>query len=227
MGWDERKDDSAQVRQLRTLLIATLSAMEESTILDEAKRGFSAFRKDPASLSPDLRKSVLDIVARNANAPTWAQLHAMAKQETSSMLRDQQYTLLAKSSDQSLAQQALEMALTPEPGATTSAGMISEVSEQHPEMALDFALQHREQVNALVDSSSISRFYPRLGYTSAKTETAGKIQSFADHYLAPSSRRDADTIAAAIRTRATLRAAQLPQVTAWLTDKQAPQGVAP
>src|SRR6185437_1143321 len=51
-----------------------------------------------------------------------------------------------------VAQHALDLALTAEPGATNSAGMIRGVSWRHPEMAYDFAMAHRAQVDKLVDS---------------------------------------------------------------------------
>ena len=47
-------------------------------------------------MPPDLRNTVLDIVAYNADAATWDKLHAMARGEQSSMIRDQYYGLLAR-----------------------------------------------------------------------------------------------------------------------------------
>ncbi len=76
-------------------------------MIAEARRRFAAFQTDPATLSPELRSTVLGIVARHADAATWDALHAMAKKETSSMLRDQSYALLAYAKDPALAQRAL------------------------------------------------------------------------------------------------------------------------
>jgi aminopeptidase N len=159
LGWENRDGDSAQVKQLRARLIGTLGTLGDQNVVAEARRRFAAFQADPASLSPDMRRTVLGIVARNADAALWDQLHAMAKKETSSMIRDQYYSLLAAPKDEALAKRALDMALTDEPGATNSAGMISSVSREHPELAFDFAVAHREQVDTLVDSTSRARYY--------------------------------------------------------------------
>ncbi|WP_245153109.1 ERAP1-like C-terminal domain-containing protein [Xanthomonas oryzae] len=96
LGWDERKDDSAQTKQLRTSLLGSLSELDDAQVIAEARRRFAGFQTDPATLSPELRSTVLRIVARHADAATWDALHAMAKKETSSMLRDQFYALLAE-----------------------------------------------------------------------------------------------------------------------------------
>lgn len=216
LGWDERKDDSTETKQLRTSLISTLSDLDDAQVIAEARRRFAAFQTDPATLSPELRRTVLGIVARHANAATWDALHAMAKKETSSMLRDEYYGLLAYAKDPALAQRALQLALTAEPGATTGASMIRGVSVEHPELAFDFALAHRTQLDTLIDSNSRSQYYPRLVLNSSKLETVDKIKAYADKYLAPTSRRDAETAISTIETRVTLRQRRVPQITAWL-----------
>ncbi len=220
LGWDNREADSAQVKLLRSNLIALLAVMGDDTVIAEARRRFAAFQADPASLSPELRKVVLGVVARSADAATWDALHQLAKKETSSMVRDQYYALLGAAKDDALAQRALDMALTDEPGATNSAGMIRAVSDEHAELAFDFALAHREQVDTLIDSTSRARYYPRLGSEANNLMMADKIKAYADQYLAPTSRRDADTVIASIQTRVKLREQRLPQILAWLKQKK-------
>lgn len=218
LGWESREGDSSTVKDLRTSLIGTLSGMGDAKVIAEARRRFAASANDSAAMPPDLRRTVLGIVAYNADAATWDKLHAMARSEQSSMIRDQYYGLLARIKDKALAQRALDMALTDEPGATVSAGMIDSVSDEHPDMAFDFAVAHREQVDMLVDTTSRARYYPGLGSGANDLAMADKIRAFADKYIAPTSRRAADTAIASIQTRLKLRAQQMPQVDAWLKE---------
>ncbi|CAD2244716.1 M1 family metallopeptidase [Xanthomonas arboricola] len=220
LGWDNRAGDSAQIQQLRTRLIATLSDMGDAAVIAEARRRFAAFQANPASLSPELRDSVLGAVAHNADAATWDALHALAKQETSSMVRDTYYDFLSMSNDEALAERALELALTAEPGATTGASMIDRVASRHPELAFDFAVAHRTQVDTLVDSTSRARYYPGLGMDSAELATADRIKAYAGQYIAPTSRQAADNAVNTIQTRVKLRAASLPQIKAWLKARK-------
>lgn len=219
LGWEGQESDSAQTKELRSSLISTLAALDDAQVIAEAQRRFDAFLAKPDSLSPDLRSSVLGVVARNADAATWDKLHTLAKQETSAMVRDQYYGLLAVAKDKALAQRALDMALTDEPGATNSAGMIGGVSRKHAEMAFDFAVAHREKVDTLVDSTSRARYYPGLGRSADSLQMVEKIKAFADAHIAPTSRRDAETVIAGIQTKLRLREERKPQVDAWLKQK--------
>ena len=123
---------------------------------------------------------------------------------------------MAAAKDKTPAQRALDMALTDEPGATNSAGMISSVSREHSEMAFDFAVAHLDQVDKLVDSTSRARFYPGLGYGAKDLAMVDKIRAFAGAHIAPTSRREAETVMNSIQTRFKLRAQRRPQVDAWL-----------
>jgi aminopeptidase N len=219
LGWDDRESDAAQTRQLRASLLGLLGRLGDRKVIAEANRRFVAFQADPASLPAEQRRTVLGIAARNADGATWDALHALAKKEASPMVRDQYYALLAATDDEALASRALEMALTSEPGATNSAEMISVVSDEHPELAFDFAVAHREQVDGLVDSSSRARYYPGLASGSAKLETASRIEAFAGQHIAPTSRRDAQNAVVAIQTRVKLREQRRPQIDAWLKQQ--------
>jgi aminopeptidase N len=216
LGWENREGDSATTKQLRSSLIGILSYLGDDKVIAEARARFAASATDPKAMPPELRRTILGIVARNADAATWDKLHKMAQDEKSSMIRDQYYGLLASAKDDKLAKRALAMALTDEPGATNSAGMISSVSREHADMAFDFALAHREQVDKLVDSTSRARFYPGLGASAKDLKMVDKIKAFADAHIAPTSRRDAEQVMSGIQTRIKLRAQRLPQIDAWL-----------
>ena len=217
VGWEEKPGDSDQVKRLRTSLIGTLSELGDAAVVAEARRRFAA---GDESIPVALRRTVYGIVARNADAATWDKLHAKARAETTPLIKDQLYSLLASARDQALAQRALDLALTGEPGATNSAGMISIVSGEHPDLAFDFAVAHREQVDRLVDSTSRSRYYPGLGSGSRDPKMIEKLNAFADAHIAKSSRRATDTAIASIEYRREVVEKRLPQITAWLAKQR-------
>jgi aminopeptidase N len=216
VGWQAKAGESAPTTILRTELIGTLGGLGDPDVLAEARRRYDAQATDADAMPAELRSTILGIVARNADAATWDKLHAAARAEQSSLVKDRLYRLLAASEDATLAQRALDLALTDEPGATNSAGMISTVSRRHPDLAFDFAVAHREQVDKLVDSTSRSRYYPGLGGGSRDLAMIGKIKTFADAHIAPTSRRAAETAIAGIEYRAKLRKDRLPEIDAWL-----------
>jgi len=215
VGWDAKPGESTSTTLLRTQLIGALAELGDQDMLKEVRRRYDAQATDPKAVPAALRKTILAIVAQHADAATWDKLHAQAKAEKSPMMKDRLYRLLAIVKDKTLAQRALDMALTDEPGATNSAGMIGAVSWQHPEMAYDFAMAHRAQVDKLVDSTSSSRFYPALGGSSFDPAMIGKIKTY-EATISPGSRRPADTVIANIEYRMMIRKDRLPAVDAWL-----------
>jgi len=217
VGWEAKAGESVPTAILRTHLISVLSGLDDATVVAEARRRYAAQATDPNAVPTALRKTILSVVAHHADAATWDKLHAQAKAETTPQVKDRLYDLLAVAEDKALAQRALDLALTDEPGATNSAGMISVVSRQHPELGFDFAITHREQVDKLVDNSSRSRYYPRLGSASYNPAMVDKINAYANQYLAAGSRRDAETAVASIKYRIMIRNERMPDVDAWLT----------
>jgi aminopeptidase N len=217
-GWEARSGEAPAIANLREQLIETLSELGDPTVIAEARRRYAAMDKNPSAVPGPLRKTVLAVVAQHADAATWDQLRARARIETTPLLRDRLYALLATSADKKLAERALKLALTDEPGLTISAEMIAAVAQRYPDMAVDFALANVEKIDARVDASSRSRYFARLAATSSNPAMVAKLQSYAQASLAPSSRGDVEAAIAAIQDRIKTNAARLPEIDAWLKN---------
>ncbi|SFN24531.1 M1 family metallopeptidase [Dokdonella immobilis] len=220
LGWDAKNGEDETVAILRTRLIEVLGDLDDADVIREARRRHGGRQADPALLPAALYKTVFDIVASHADEATWERLRAEARAEKRSMLRDGLYLQLATALDEGLARRALDLALTDEPGATNSAAMISAVSEHHPDLAFDFALAHREQVEPLIDTTSSSRYYPRLASGSLDPAMVGKLGTYAERYVAAGSRRATETAIADVRYRIGIREQRLAQIDAWLKKQQ-------
>lgn len=134
------------------------------------------------------------------------------------MTRIELYQLLASARDKALAQRALALALTDEPGATLSAAMISSVAVRHPDLAFDFAQAHYAQVESKVEGGSRSRYFAALGKHSADPAMIGKLRAYARQRLAADAQGDAKTAIAAVEYRIKVRSKRLPQIDAWLAQ---------
>ncbi|MTV36633.1 M1 family metallopeptidase [Duganella radicis] len=216
IGWDAARDESASVVNLRETLIGALGKAGDPAVIAEARRRYADAATDPAALPAALRRPVLSVIAASADAATWEQLHASARAEQSSMTRIELYQLLGAARDKALAQRALDLALTDEPGATLGASIISSVAARHPELAFDFAQAHYAQVEGKVEAGSRSRYFPALGKYSADPAMVGKLQAYASKYLAEDARGDTNTAIAAVEYRIKVRNLRLPQIDAWL-----------
>jgi len=216
VGWNARAGESSTVTNLREALIGTLSSLGDAGTVAEARRRYAAMDKDPAAVPGPLRKTILAVVARHADAATWDGLRARAKREQTPLLKSNLYTLLGTADDRALAERALALALTDEPDLTTSAGMISAVAGRHPDLAFDFALAHQAQINQRIDATSRSRYVARLAGGSSDPAMVGKLNAYAGANLAASARGDVDAAIAEIEDRVRVNAARLPEIDAWL-----------
>ncbi len=216
IGWTAKPGEPDPVTNLRSDLIETLGALGDPTVINEVRRRYAAQSSDPTAVPPALRKTIIAVVARHADAATWDQLHAAALAEKTPLVRDDLYAYLSTTEDAALARRALALALTDEPGATISPEMIAEVSRLHPTLAFDFAMAHLAAVDTKVDGSSRSGYYPELGSRSLDPAMMGKIKAYADAHIAKGSRRDADTAIANVAYRIKVRNERLPAVDAWL-----------
>jgi aminopeptidase N len=216
VGWNARPGEASSVANLREQLVNVLSDLGDVTVIAEARRRYAALATDANAVPGPLRKTVMGVVAQHADAAMWDQLRAAARNETTPLVRDQRYTLLAATEDRALAMRALELALTDEPGLTISAEMISEVAQRYPDMAFDFAIAHLAQINERVDASSRSRYLARLATGSSDPAMVDKLGAYAQANLAPSSRGDVEAAVAAIKDRIQVNAARLPEIDAWL-----------
>ncbi|MBY0572937.1 MAG: M1 family metallopeptidase [Undibacterium sp.] len=216
MGWTAKPGEPEYLSNFRASLIGIMSGLGDPATLMEARRRFSVMDTDPSAAPASLRLLILGIVANNADATTWDTLRARAQAEKSSLVRENLYLLLASTKDKALAQKALEMALTDEPGITTSASMIRTVAGEHPDMAFDFALAHVAQVNERVDATSRSRYFPGLGGGSSDPAMIDKLNAYAKAHLDQSARREVDTAIVNINYRIKLNKERLPAISAWL-----------
>jgi aminopeptidase N len=218
VGWAARPGEPETIANLRAQLIETLSDLDDPATVAEARRRYAAMGQDPAAVPGPLRKTVMAVVAQHADPAAWDALHAAAIAEKSPMIKDHLYQLLASSNDRALAQRALQLALTDEPGATNSAAMVARVARNYPDMAFDFAIANMGKINERVDVTSRSRYFPRLASGSSDPAMIGKINAYAGAHVAPTSRRDAETAVADITDRIKVRRERLPEIEAWLAN---------
>jgi aminopeptidase N len=220
LGWIAKAGEPEYLANFRTTMISVMSSLEDPATLAEARRRFEAMDSDPTAAPASLKLLILGIVAYNADVATWDGLRQRAQTEKSALVRTSLYGLLASTKDKVLAQRALELALTDEPGLTTSAGMLRQVSGNHPDMAYDFALAHMQQVNEKVDATSRSRYFPNLGGGSSDPAMIDKLTAYAKANLDQSSRGEVETAIANIKYRIKVKQEIVPVISSWL-DAQA------
>ncbi|HEY7807380.1 MAG TPA: M1 family metallopeptidase [Croceibacterium sp.] len=199
LGYEPRADEPPVDANLRATLIATLGNIGDATVLVEARTRFARLAGDPHALDGELKTTWLDIAARNATAKDWQLLKHLAEHTKSPAERATYYELLGAASDKRLARKALALALSGKAG-TTSAAIISRVAGANPQLAYDFTIAHRAQVESLIDDSGRSAFYRRLAGSSMDPAMVGKLEALRDS-LAADRRKPIDQAIVALEQR--------------------------
>jgi aminopeptidase N len=133
LGWQAQADEMPDIATLRQTLIADLGAWEDADTIAEANRRFQAYLKDHTSLSSDQQPTVLGIVAQNADAATFAQLHQLAKSAGNETELERDYLALASVRDPGLAAQVLQLAVSdelPPQAATLKIRLVATLAER-------------------------------------------------------------------------------------------------
>ncbi|WP_336962273.1 M1 family metallopeptidase [Sphingobium aquiterrae] len=216
VGYDAKPGEGPQIPILRQSLFSALGAVGDKTLVAEANRRFALLDSKPDIIDGSLKNSWLALIARNADQATWDRLRKMANGADTQLEKIQLFTLLGATRDKALAQKALDLALTDEPGKTTSAGIIGAVGREHPEMALDFVLAHLPQYEAMIDVSARSQAVGRIASASADPATIARLEAYAKEHLTPESRAVIDRTISSIQTRIETRTRLKPELQAWL-----------
>ncbi|MGZ3249951.1 MAG: M1 family metallopeptidase [Croceibacterium sp.] len=176
LGFDPRADEPLVDANLRAELISALGKMGDASVVGQARSRFAKLASDPHALDGPLKTTWLNIAATNASPADWQLMNTLAANTRNANERATYYELLGAAKDRALAQKALDFALTGKAG-TTSAAIITSVSGPNPELAYDFTMAHRAEVEKLVDDSGRSAFYRRLVGSSIDPAMVGKLET--------------------------------------------------
>ena len=98
--------------------------------------------------------------------------------------------------------------------------MISAVADAHPELAFDFVVAHLDAVMSRIESSSQTRYVPRLLGGAGDLELIDKLNAYAQAHIAADARGAVNNTVAAIRFRAEVVEKRGPEVAAWLKARR-------
>ncbi|HTD72756.1 MAG TPA: M1 family metallopeptidase [Steroidobacteraceae bacterium] len=155
LGWDAAPQETPDVGDLRGTLLRDLSRWDDQATIDEARRRFAAFIRDPHGVSADAQATLLAIVGQNADAATFAQLHALAKGAKDDTFMQRCYTALARVRDPDLARQVVQIALSDEiPPQANNLGLrlILTLAREHPRLSWDTYIANQDQLMKSIGS---------------------------------------------------------------------------
>jgi aminopeptidase N len=138
LGWQAAPEETTGIRKLRQTVMRDLGLWGDQEIIAEARKRFASFVLDRSTMSPDDQDVVLSIVARNADASAFEQLHAVAQHAKNETELRRFYSAMMRVSDPQLAAQAAKIALSPEippQAAALRLQLVTQLNDESPQLS--------------------------------------------------------------------------------------------
>jgi aminopeptidase N len=224
LTWEGAANEPIERQTLRSRLIRTLGDLGDEMILAEAKRRFTAFVQDPASLRIDLRDPVIHLAGRMADQSTYDVLHALARKTDNTSERVRYYSAMAAAQDPALAQETLALALTEEIPTTTVGSLVFGVASagERPDLAWTFVQENFAALAAKQGPFFRDNFVANLMANFSDLARAHELASFAPAQATSGGRMMAARTQETILTDADFIARILPAVDNWAARFLAP-----
>ncbi|MFT9100061.1 MAG: M1 family metallopeptidase, partial [Zymomonas mobilis subsp. pomaceae] len=213
VGWAVTQGESTSTGELREDVIPLLGRLGDKDTIVEARRYLS---NGLDTIPPSIREAVLNVVGYNADKDMWDKLHDMARSEKDPNGKFQLYTALATARNDELARRTLDLALSDEANVPTRAALISAVARNHPDLAFNWAVDHGDKVNELIEETARARFIVNLAITGDNPSLAASVNAYAQKYLPERSRQTAQRVSNQILYNNVQRTLLTPALQRWV-----------
>lgn len=221
LGWDPRGGEPFLDAQLRPSLIGLLGRLGDAAIIAEAQHRFARFTTNPASLPPDLRTPVLDIVGRHADAATWETLRALGEKATGTEEKLRFFDALAAAADPALIAKTVAFAASGEVPNGRVAQLISVASREtdNPEEVWRQTLLHQAELRRHLTPDAQTYLLPAAAIGGTTPKLAQQLLADPGTQTSLGAKIIAGRAADAILTAAEARQRLVPALAAWLATK--------
>jgi len=218
LGWQGADDESGERASMRVRLVLALGYFGDDAVIDEAKRRFEAFLRDPDSLPSALREPVIHLVGRAADRAVYERLHELGRKSKTDAGRSRYYSALASARDPALARETLAIALTDELPNEMARSLIFDVAShgESPDLAVEFVKRHFETLAAKFGPSFRNTSMPTLMEHFSDLARAEELKQFAPVHETPDGRAEAERVRERILADAEFVAEQIPAIDEWV-----------
>jgi aminopeptidase N len=223
LGWAPKRREADNDGLLRNRIIDALGHFGDPAVLTESKTRFERFLAAPASLPPDLRSAVLNIVGRYSDKRTYDQIHDLARNAGSTEERKLYYASMARALDPTLAKETLALALSEETVPQEATGLVGQVAAagEQPDLAWEFATGHVTELLARVDSFYRNGYMSSILSSLSDSARADELEAYVKAHLSEDVAVRTSEAAETIRFRAALKQRELPVLDRWIAGEVA------
>ena len=177
-------------------------------------RGKEIYRSEKGSQA-ELR-TALEIVARDADEPTFDALLAKARATADPLGRTRILQALAGVADPRLASRFTEVALTADAPSGTAPHLLVDAAQNNPDAVWAALAPHLDDPNLPIDEPVRGLFISIIAAQSRRPSRIDDIQGYADRHLPVDARQAVEAAVASIRLHQRVREQAIPQIDAWI-----------
>ena len=219
LGWDAKPGETELDALLRSMTISALGRWGYAPVIAEARARFERYLQEPASLTGDLRRTVLGIVGQNADAATYATLHRLAKSESSTEQKRTLYWAMASAKSPELAQHTLALSITDELLPREATKLVHNIasSGDSPELAWTFTQANLKTLLGKLASLDANDFVPGIFRAFTDEARATELEAFSKSQLPAQAQYAVEKAVDNIRFQAAFKKRLLPALDEWIS----------
>ncbi len=219
LGWDVQPNEPVNVAELRGAVLQALSRFGDEAVVAEARRRFDSAIDDTKDVSPATRKTVISVVARNADSATLDRLLAALRDTKDPLKKETLLQMLGQIADPAGAARVIDAAMAPDAPAGAAVTALWQVSRDHPNLAWNRAVPFAERADSPIDPQLKMLLIPLIAANSTEHQRITELQDYADKHIPGSARRSVESAVATINLKSKFKAERLPQIDKWLTAR--------
>jgi aminopeptidase N len=221
LGWYPNNDEELATKLFRNELIEALSIFGDRSVINQAFERFEQMRKDPSSLTPDLRGAVVAVVGRYSSEPVYAELHQLARDATLLEAKDDYYHAMECALDPKLAERTLEVAISEELSPAESASAFARVVSEgeHADLAWNFVKGRLDQLEKNQSQTLWTVLVPAIVEGMYDRQTAEEILNLSKNRSKDNGLVRTQMAVDLLQARAKLRERLLPDIDDWVKKR--------
>ena len=222
LGWEPKGDEAVKLSNLRGSVIAALGDVNDPGIIAGCRERFQKFLEDPATIAPELRRSVLLVVGRSADEKTWNKLHELGLATADIGAKQDFYDALACAVDPALARKTLQIALTSELPTSRAIFLVGKVARfgDHPDLAAKFACENAKILSAKFSALEANNYIPSLYAFFSDLSRADELKDYAKKNLPSSGAKEVAKAVDEIEVRAELKERLAREFANWAESRK-------
>jgi aminopeptidase N len=221
LGWYPNNDEELATKLFRTELIQALSIFGDRAVINQAFERFEQMRKDPNSLTPDLRGAVVAVVGRYSSETVYDQLHQLARDATLLEAKDDYYHAMECALDPKLAEKTLELAISQELSPAESASAFAKVASEgeHADLAWNFVKGRLDLLEKNRSQTLWTVLVPAIVEGMYDRETAEEMLKLSKNRSTDNDLVRTQMAVDLLQARAKLRERLLPDIDDWVKKR--------